>query len=197
MQEQEREPAAQCGDEYCHPPIVVETFSSPGCLGVLKDPTPPRLPPEEIKGRQPVRPLDKETVKKYTDDIFAHGTNFNSTKYQKGPLKAILDLPKYFDKVKPYILDASLNFDLYEFKVLKACVKRSVDLQSGPHKDFVLPSGTPTRAIIAVASRLVNKMIAHIDGLGKDKMRHMNFHDALSNLKACLYALNEDSKSWS
>ena len=70
---------------------------------MLKDPTPPRLPPENIKGLQPVRLLDKVTVDKYVEHIFRNGTFCNFPRYRSGPLKAMLDLPAVFDKVKPFM----------------------------------------------------------------------------------------------
>ena len=85
-------------------------FNSPDCFAVLKDPTLPKeLEMRQNETRPPLRLLTGASIQPYLEDIAGRPSRITTdAKYLKGPLKSILELPKFFAALKDHMVDSSL-----------------------------------------------------------------------------------------
>ena len=94
------------------------------------------------------------------------------------------------------MVDPSLEqVDLYELKVLRICMQHSPDLFKPLPANYVLPSGTPTRALLSVALKLLSKVKTHLQTHDGPLKNNIDLHQSFINLQKCLSTLTNDT-SW-
>ena len=140
-----------------------------GCFGVIKDLTLPLEPVSEVSSSVPLRLLSEKTESPLLQDIFGTGTCFNSSKFRGGEMRAIVDLPYSFATFKEELLKAEhSDFGCYELDLLRACVRKSLDLRAPLPEWYMLPSGTPTRCLLVIAHKLLVQALQKVQAYSRD-----------------------------